>query len=77
MPIPFYIYDNPYGFRLNINHPQVIELMKRYCIWKSIDLWALIHYAEIRKDFERIVITGKEKMENDNSNGQKNNRENE
>lgn len=31
-----YLSNNPYGFKLNINHPQINELYRRYKAWKNI-----------------------------------------
>lgn len=31
-----YTVNNPYGYRLNINHPKIKELFERYKKWKGI-----------------------------------------
>lgn len=33
--LSIYAYNNPYGFRLNINHPKIKELYDRYKKWKG------------------------------------------
>jgi hypothetical protein len=31
-----YCPPNPYGYRYNVNHPQINELYRRYLVWKGI-----------------------------------------
>lgn len=34
--LSIYNFNNPYGYRYNINHPKVNELFRRYRAWKGI-----------------------------------------
>ena len=55
--VPFYTFNSPFGNDLNINHPKVRELAERYCKWKGITVDYLIHHWDVRRDFERLVLT--------------------
>lgn len=48
--------NNPYGYRLNINHPKIHELYLRYKAWKGIPRQFPLSDAE-RLEFESIVIS--------------------
>lgn len=48
--------NNPYGYRLNVNHPQINELYKRYLVWKGLNYGFPISDAE-RFEFETLVIS--------------------
>lgn len=48
--------NNPYGYRLNINHPKIHELYQRYKAWKGIPNQFPLSDAE-RLEFESIVIS--------------------
>lgn len=50
-----YIHNNPYGFRLNINHPQINELYRRYKRWKGLTGHFPITNAQ-RREFEQYIF---------------------
>lgn len=47
--------NNPYGYRLNVNHPKIRRLYKRYMAWKELPLHFPLSDAE-RFEFEEMVI---------------------
>lgn len=53
---------NPYGYRYNVNHPQVNALFKRYLAWKKI-VGRPPTDAE-RKEFEKYLDDLIKKSEN-------------
>jgi len=50
-----YLYNNPYGFRLNINNPRINDLYRRYKIWKGLAANLPITDNQ-RREFENYVI---------------------
>lgn len=52
--VSMYTVNNPYGYRLNLNHPQIRELAKRYCAWKKIRGRPMTD--EERFEFEDLVL---------------------
>ena len=53
-----YLYNNPYGFRLNINHPLINDLYRRYKRWKGLTG----HFPitdEQRREFENYIFQSK------------------
>lgn len=55
---------NPYGFRVNINHPAVLPLYKRYKRWKGIADWCPLSDSE-RLNFEKYILPKLEVMKNE------------
>lgn len=56
--VSIYTVNNRYGYKLNINHPKIRNLYKRYCKWKGLSL----NYPltdEQRKEFEGYVLNKK------------------
>ena len=51
-----YTVNNPYGFKLNINHPRINALWKRYKVYKGIG--ARPPRDDERREFESIVLNG-------------------
>lgn len=51
-PPGIYNDNNPYGYRYNLNHPQIRELYERYKAWKDIKT---IPSDEERREFEAYV----------------------
>ena len=47
--------NNPYGYRLNINHPKVHELYRGYMRWKELPPHFPLSDAE-RLEFEEMVL---------------------
>lgn len=47
--------DNPYGYRININHPKVRKLYERYKKWKGIPPATPMSDNE-RLEFEMYLI---------------------
>lgn len=61
-----YTVNNPYGYRLNINHPRIRELYERYKRWK--DIGGRPPTDSERREFEEIVISkesNKKRAENE------------
>lgn len=54
-----YLVDNPYGFRININHPLINPLYRRYKEWKGLSTKFPIS-NEQRLEFENYIIHSKE-----------------
>ncbi len=50
-----FIDDNPYGYRININHPKILPLFEKYKKWKEIPSNEPLADAE-RFEFEDIII---------------------
>lgn len=50
-----FIYNNPYGYRLNVNHPRINELYRRFKAWKGIAPHLPLS-GEERKEFETFVL---------------------
>jgi hypothetical protein len=55
---------SPYGFRVNINHPAVLPLYKRYKHWKGIPGWCPLSDSE-RLDFEKYILPKLEATKNE------------
>lgn len=51
--VSIYCAGNPWGYRYNINHPKIRELMQRYRVWKGIAMRPMTD-AE-RLDFENYL----------------------
>lgn len=49
-----------YGYRLNINEPEVHELFQRYKKWKGIPVWCPLSDAE-RHEFEFMILRARQK----------------
>lgn len=47
--------NNPYGYRVNINHPRVAELYERYKRWKGIAHTTPMSDNE-RTEFETYIL---------------------
>ena len=56
-----YIQDNIYGYRMNIAHPMIQELYRRYKRWKKIPVWCPLSDEE-RREFENYVLPEVEKI---------------
>lgn len=54
-----YTESNPYGYRLNVNHPKVNELYRRFKVWKGIPYTSPMSDTE-RFEFEEYVLSRKE-----------------
>ena len=52
---------NPYGFKLNINHPRINELYRRYKRWKGLAENYPITDKQ-RKEFESYVLNSGEEI---------------
>ena len=50
-----FIYNSPYGYRLNVNHPRINELYRRYKEWKSFPQNMPLSDSE-RKEFESYIL---------------------
>lgn len=46
--------DNPYTYRININHPKIVPLFERFKKWKGIPVWCPLSDKE-RFEFERYI----------------------
>ena len=57
---PMYNEDNPYGFKLNINHPRVAELWKRFEKYKGIG--GRPPRDDERREFESMILNSKDTM---------------
>lgn len=53
--------NNPYGFKLNVNHPRINALLKRYMTYKGID--GRPPTDNERREFESIVLNSKDTMQ--------------
>lgn len=54
-PVSVYTHNNPYGYRININHPKILPLYEKYC--EKIGMPLHIHLSrQQRLDFERIIL---------------------
>ena len=51
--VSIYTCGNPWGYRYNVNHPKIRELMQRYKVWKGIAMRPMTD-AE-RLDFEKYL----------------------
>ncbi len=51
---------NPWGYKVNINHPQIRPIFERYLRWHGIPLWCPLSDAE-RREFEAAFMAGAEK----------------
>ena len=49
------LHHNPWGYRVNINHPAVRPLYKRYKRWRHIPDWCPLSDEE-RQEFESYVL---------------------
>lgn len=47
--------DNPYGYRVDISEPEVLELYRRFKRWKNIPYWCPLSDDE-RFEFERYIL---------------------
>lgn len=56
-----YAAENKYGYRINITHPKIEPLYKRYKKWKGIADWCPLSDAE-RFEFESYIL--KREVEN-------------
>ena len=53
-PVPtIFTHNNPYGYRLNINHPKIKPFYDRFKKWKGI---ALIPSDAERREFEDYMV---------------------
>ena len=50
-----YCFNNPYGFHLNINHPKINELYRRYKAWKGYPPHFPLSDKE-RREFESYIL---------------------
>ena len=50
-----YLIDNPYGFQININHPKINVLYRRYKEWKGLSRNEPISNKQ-RFEFETYII---------------------
>lgn len=57
-----YAAENKYGYRINIMHPKIEPLYKRYKKWKGIADWCPLSDAE-RFEFESYIL--KREVENE------------
>ena len=57
-----YAAENKYGYRINITHPKIEPLYKRYKKWKGIADWCPLSDAE-RSEFENYIL--KREVENE------------
>lgn len=57
-----YAAENKYGYRINIMHPKIEPLYKRYKKWKGIADWCPLSDAE-RLEFESYIL--KREVENE------------
>ena len=57
-----YAAENKYGYRINIMHPKIEPLYKRYKKWKGIANWCPLSDAE-RLEFESYIL--KREVENE------------
>lgn len=46
---------NKYGYQININHPQINDLYRRYLKWKGIPQWCPLSDKE-RFEFEAYIF---------------------
>lgn len=49
-----------YGYKVNINHPDIAPLYVRYKKWKKIPLWCPLSDKE-RLEFEQYIINSQKK----------------
>lgn len=56
-----YAHNNPYGFKLNINHPRINDLYKRYKKYKGIV--GRPPRDDERREFESMVLDSKDTMQ--------------
>ena len=47
--------NNPYGYRVNVNHSRINELYRRYKAWKGLPCNMPLT-DEQRKDFEKYIF---------------------
>lgn len=48
--------NNPYGYRLNVNHPKIRDLYRRYKAWKEFPQQFTLSDAD-RFEFEEMVLS--------------------
>jgi len=53
-----FLSNNPYGFRLNINHSRINELYRRYKVWKGLPSTMPLS-DEQRHEFEKYILNSK------------------
>lgn len=54
-PVSIYTHNNPYGYRININHPKILPLYEKYC--EKIGMPLHIHLSRPQRlDFERVIL---------------------
>ncbi|QNO17340.1 hypothetical protein [Caproicibacterium amylolyticum] len=53
---------NPWGYQVNINHPQVRPIFDRYLNWRKIPPWCPLSDSE-RREFENYVLPKLEGMQ--------------
>lgn len=51
--------DNPYGYRVDISEPEVLELYRRFKRWKNIPYWCPLSDEE-RFEFEDYILKRKD-----------------
>lgn len=61
-----YAPENKYGYRINMMHPKIEPLYKRYKKWKGIADWCPLSDAE-RLEFESYIL--KREVENEAKSG--------
>ena len=64
-PPSMYNVDNPYGFKLNVNHPRINALWKRFKTYKGI--YGRPPTDDERREFERIVLSSKDATQSNDS----------
>lgn len=50
-----YTVDNPWGYQLNVNHPEIKAYYKRFLKWKGIQ-FGTAPSDEMRHEFEAYMI---------------------
>jgi len=56
------LHANPYGYRVNINHPSINPLYRRYKAWREIPDTCPLSDGE-RKEFEAYLLPKFQKKE--------------
>lgn len=49
-----FLETNPFGYQLNINHPEILPYYKRFKAWKNLGAFAISDAERI--EFERYII---------------------
>lgn len=63
-----FVEDNPYGYRININHPKILPLWQRYKKRKGIPINEPLSDNE-RFEFEDIILNKLKGTENEKGTG--------